>query len=541
MTVSEPRPAFVTAEECRQWLMTTPLSNAVQALAQMLRQLNLLNREDVTTQERLAILELLRKRLVQAQEEGAKRFIGKPLPLVPPEQAAFDSAQAVWQALLKGYTRCIETELAASAEPNGRLAQLFQRAFATLAAAQLDLYRAGFEPGPTHWQSAHKLYESAEKAGIAGVEAEDALRQGKSLSTPEAGYAEMMLLHATSPHELSSRHLTWAVRWSRRWSRKVRIFAAAPAMDGETLLLHVNLDSDQPAGYQPENGPGARWLDTSPVRRSIKRRLNLLEKGTPPAELQLGEDCTQPACGLVLKHIYQRWCRGGISRKHERTGINANCQLVMGVEGIYLHLANGQPFRQPGYADDEALRRERDEMATFDQVAPRSLGNLGNLGHRYGRQPEEWNVVEEWQMIDESATGVHATHPLNETLERVNQRQLVAVRPPSANAFLIASLRWGMVTGDGQLHVGIMILPGRPEPVAVRPVELSGVREPYRPAFLLPAVPTVGSVTSIITPPGYFRAGRILESVGSQHPRIRLTHLVDRGIDFDRVGFEPVT
>lgn len=538
MTINEPHPAFVTAEACRQWLIATPLGNAVQALAQMLRQLHLLNREEIAAPERLAIIELLRKRLLQAQEEGAKRFIGRPLPLVPPEQAAFDSAQAIWQALLKGYMRCIDDEMAASGTPNSQLAQLFQRAFSTLAAAQLDFYRAGFEPPPEHWQSAHKLYESAEKSGVCGIEAEDILRNGKTLTSPEAGYAELMLLHAASPHELASRHLAWVVRWSRRWSRKVRIFASAPAMDGETVLLHTDLGSAQPAGYQVVNGPGARWLDTSEVRRSLKRRLNQLEKGTPPAELQLGEDCTQPACGRVLKHVYLRWCRGGVPRKHERTGIDARCQIVTGAEGIYYHLAGGQPFRQPGYADDQALRRERDEMATFGQVAPRSLSNLGqHTDHR----PENWNVVGEWQMVDESATGVHASRPLNEIPERVSQPQLVAVQPPSASSFLMGSLRWSMVTPDGQLHIGIMILPGRPEPIAVRPVEPSGVREPYRPAFLLPAVTTVGSAASIILPPGCFRIGRILESVGSQHPRIRLTHLIDRGVDFDRTAFEAVT
>jgi hypothetical protein len=238
----------------------------------------------------------------------------------------------------------------------------------------------------------------------------------------------------------------------------------------------------------------------------------------------------------VLKHVYQRWCRGGASRKHERTATDGLCAVVVGVEAIYFHLAGEQPFRQPGYTDDEALRRERDEMATFGRVAPRSLGALGQQA---GYRAEEWRVVEEWQMLDESATGIHAVHPLNDALERVSQRQLVAVRPPSASAFLIGNLRWTMVTGDSKLHVGIMILPGRPEAVAVRPVEPSGVREPYRPGFVLPAVAAVGSPASIITAPGTFRAGRVLEMVGGPLPKVRLTQLIDRGIDFDRVGFEP--
>jgi hypothetical protein len=535
MTANDLQPAFRTAADCRQWLATTPLGNNVQTLAHLLRQLNLLNRYPLPADERFAILEVLRKPLLQAQEEGAKRFIGKALPLVPPEQAAFDSAQALWQSLLKAYGHCIEGEMAHGASGNPRLAPLFQRAFVTLVAAQIDTYRAGFEPGPEHWQALHRLFASAESAGIATTEVEDALRHGKAATTSVAAYSEAMMLHATSPHELSSRHFLWVARWSRRWSRRVRVTASTPTLDGETVPLNIDLASNRPASYQFVDGENARWLDTGEVRRSLKKRLSLLEKGTPPAELQLGDDCTQPACSQVLKHVYQRWCRGGVNRKHERTAIDEHCSIVTGTEAIYFHLA-GQVFRQPGYTDDEALRRERDEMATFGRVAPQSLGALGQQHFR----AEEWNVVEEWQMVDESATGIHAMHPLNDSLERVSQRQLVAVQPPSATAFLIGNLRWTMVTGGSRLHVGIMLLPGRPEAIAVRAIEPSGVREPYRPGFLLPAVAAVGSTTSLITPPGTFRAGRLLELSGAPHARVRATHLVDRGIDFDRIAFEPL-
>jgi hypothetical protein len=60
---SDQHPAFVTAEACREWLAQTPLTHPVQALAHLLRQLHLLNRQRVDAGERLAILEVLRKPL----------------------------------------------------------------------------------------------------------------------------------------------------------------------------------------------------------------------------------------------------------------------------------------------------------------------------------------------------------------------------------------------------------------------------------------------------------------------------------------------
>jgi len=538
MTVAAPRPAFVTADECRQWMAVTPLGNPIQALAHLLRQLNLLNRRNIDPNERLAILEVLRRPLLLAQEEGARRFVGKPLPLVPPEQAAFDSAQALWHALLSGYGRCIEAELKAGTEPTPKLALVIQRAFAIMGAVQLDIYRAGFEPTPQHWQALHELYATAEASRVAESEVVDTARQGKTPTSPQAAYAEVLLLHAASPRELSSRHLVWVARWARRWARKARILTAAPGHDEESIPLHIDLAGKQPANYQPTAGADARWLETGGIRQSLKKRLSLLDKGSTPAELQLGDDCPQPVCGQILRHVYQRWCKGGSTRKHERRAVDGTCLVVPDIEAIYFHLAGKQQFRQPGYSDDDALRRERDEMATFGSIAPSSLGGLGSQS---GHHVEEWKVIEEWSVVEESATGIHATHLVDENLARINQRQLLAVQPPGANSLLIGYVRWSMVTDDNRLHIGILILPGRPEPVALRPMDASGVREPYRPGFRLPAVPAIGSIASIITPPGYFRAGRILEVATGPVQRIRVLQLLDRGIDFDRVSYEPLT
>jgi cyclic-di-GMP-binding protein len=534
---AELRPAFVTAEECRQWLATTPLGNPVQALAHFLRQLNLLNRHGIAAGERLAILEQLRKPILAAQENGARRFIGRPLPLAPPEQAAFDSAQAVWRGLQTGYTRCLEASSATDAVPKAHLALLCQRALGALAAAQFDVYRAGLEPTPEHWHAVHDLYAAAERAGATEETVEDALRQGKAPSSPRAVYVEIMLLHAASPHELPARHLAWVARWARRWSARVPVLASPPP-EGPARPLGVDLAGSKPADHRPVEGRELRWLDTASARQSLKKRLTLLDSGTSPAELQLGSDCVQPACGKVLRQVYQHWCKGGVSRRQERRIAQGGCELVSGVEAIHYYLSGRRPFRQPGYADDDALRRERDELAIFGRIAVHRADDFSQL---HGFQVEEWQVVEEWQLVDDSATGIHATRPVNHAFARVSQGQLVAVRPAMTDALLLGCLRWNMITGDSRLHAGILIIPGRPEPVALRATDVTSAKEPYRPGFLLPAIGALGSPNSVIMPPGYFRGGRVLEVAAGNIGRIRLMQLQDGGVDFDRASYEPVT
>jgi hypothetical protein len=95
-TGTEQPPLFVDLEQCRAWRKELPLSNPVQAQAQLLRQLHLLNRYTLAAETRLAILEELREPIHFAQTEQAKKFTGRPMPLAPPEQAAFDSVHGLW-------------------------------------------------------------------------------------------------------------------------------------------------------------------------------------------------------------------------------------------------------------------------------------------------------------------------------------------------------------------------------------------------------------------------------------------------------------
>ena len=111
-TSADQPPAFASAGECGAWLEDMPLSNPAQVQAQLLRQLNLLNRFSLPAAERFDILELLREPVVSVQEESVRRFAGRPLPLAPQEQSAFDACQALWRALIDGYLHCLEGCLA---------------------------------------------------------------------------------------------------------------------------------------------------------------------------------------------------------------------------------------------------------------------------------------------------------------------------------------------------------------------------------------------------------------------------------------------
>ena len=88
-TGTEPRPAFVNAVACQDWLSSVPLANTVQAQSMFLSQLNLLHRFALPPLERFAILESLHGPLSDVQEVAARKFTGKPLPFAPHEPVSY--------------------------------------------------------------------------------------------------------------------------------------------------------------------------------------------------------------------------------------------------------------------------------------------------------------------------------------------------------------------------------------------------------------------------------------------------------------------
>ena len=131
-TGTEHPPVFSGTDECRAWLAAVPLTNPVQAQAQLLRQLTLASRYTLTATQRIEINELLREPIAFVQEETAKKFTGKLLPLAPPEQSAFDAHDALWHALLTGYLHCIAACAAGDATALPHAALACQRALLAL-------------------------------------------------------------------------------------------------------------------------------------------------------------------------------------------------------------------------------------------------------------------------------------------------------------------------------------------------------------------------------------------------------------------------
>ncbi len=529
-TGTDQSPVFLNATGCRDWLVKVPMVNAAHAQPMILRQLNLLHRFSLPPTERFAILEVLRGPLGEVQEAAARKFAGKPLPFAPHEQEILEGTLSAWQMLAQGYLRCFAALCsdAGGAAPAPEL--LAQRTLSVFADWQIDLCRGEQLPDAAYWKKLHQVFSAAETLGVATRPVSDPVRHGNMPTSALAAYAECNLLSMANPYELPARHLTWVARWARRWGAKLSLLTAPPEdIRNRAVPLWVDLESDRPASYLPQSSRGSRWLETTELRKSLLARIALLEQGRAPAELQLGDDVTQPAAGQLLQQVLQRWCKGGTPRRHERHRASGECSVVAGLEAVHYHLSGRQPFRAPS-RDPATLRREREAFEVFGERRQPAA----TAGGEDASPTEQWQVTDDWRMLNKSASGLRIARPLRKGV-RIGAGLLMAVKTRESRHFVLGNVRWALRESSDSLAAGIQLFPGETRPVAIRTVEGGEARGPWQQGFLLPEIDDPREPASVVVPAGTFRIDCSIEAMVDHEVQvIKLFRVLDRGLEFER-------
>jgi hypothetical protein len=525
-------PEFVDADSCKAWLEHVPLANVAAAQVELAEQLEEFNRFPVSSANRLAVLEALREALHFVQIEQAKRFANRALPMAEAEAAAFAATIGLWEAMRLGYERCLEAALNKDAGMRAQAALLCQRALAYTGLKMFHHYRAYREVLPDDWRNLHEAYAHAEALDVAEEPVKDFLNRDIQDSSPRIAYARAVLTALASPNELAQRQLTFVAYLLERWASKLDV-SRKPVGEGEDVAPLV---ADLGGSGPPERGGDAssarepRYLDTRKLAKSLRNRVALLRKGESPAKLALGEDCVQPSCEQLLIFLYRQWCQPKVVRSLERHGGGVPAEACTEMAAIHYYVS-GRMFKQPTAQSSELTQKQRDEIATFGRVSTRQDDDYS---HAHGF------LVERWQIEDESAQGLRLVRKQTDSGKRHSHGELLGVRPGEGK-FMLAQVRWLMQAANGDLHAGVRLLPGMPSPVALRGTGLNVQSQEYVPAIALSAVPALKAPPSLVVPSGWFKPKRILDlytgGTGSTE-RIRLTEVLERGTDFERVLYE---
>ncbi len=523
---ADAKPEFTDRAACSAWLGELPLVNVAPSQIRLLDQLRQLNRYKLDAAERLVLLELLREPIYFVQAELIKKLANKPLPLTQVERGIFGHAVELWKEFLLGYERCIAGALEAKRKDG--LAQLCQRALDCVASNMFDHCRVYHAFPADYWLKLHRLYRYAEEASEIATGVQDSVKKTQ-VSCAEV-YVRAVLIMLANPNEQQQKQLLQIHGWLESWAQHVPLRRSPPE---DKSLPPLALDLNAACGAFRESDAGERkathWLDIGDLARILKRNVVLLRKGEPPASLGLGEDCAMPGVELSLVQLFRLWCEGKNGRVQARRKINQKAQACSTLASMHFHISGGKTFRQPG-PTTTLTRQQREEIATF--------------GHTSSRHEEAYiqsggYAVEDWQLLEESLSGLRMTRAAEASGGRYAHAQLIAVRPADAKSFMVGVVRWMRVEPDGSLRLGVRVVPGLPRAVAVRPTGINAQSEKFVQGLYCPALPALSSPASLVLPPGWYRPKRVVEVYSDSTEQLLLSGLVDRGYDFERAAIEP--
>ena len=513
--------AFVDAESAAKWADSLPFATVGQAYEALVGQLRAVTAAAFSARERATIAEVLREPVGFLHTELARRYAGKPQPAIGREREAADQALVLWQSLWELYSSCLKPLLEGEPDLAGVKAKLLQRGLHV--GKQLVLVHGlarRVVPGSV-WQELHAYYRLAEMLDctVAAV-SDDATPNAVGISCYST-YSHALLLGLADPCAMSVRQLELADRWLGQWARKV--FPYAQQRETEGPIIIVDLDGAMPAtlvSHAPAKAPeSVRFGYPGKLATSVRGRLKRLASGATPAELALGHDASIEQCIALLSHLDARWYQAQKRDDATHASIDA---CGGGVPGAY--------FRVLGRTFDR-----QDPLGRLSYANSQHLATLGALTD-YDRHRDDAERRWPWERL-EGRYGWREAHVTRvaPTQHRWFLDQLVAVRDEERT-------RLGYVTrvslgADGELDVSLKLWPGAPKTRAMRPFTTAFSEDPPIPSILLGE--TQEEPTSLVVPPRTFTAGRTLRTMDPGPERsYKLTRLLQRGADFERVAFE---
>lgn len=477
-----------------------------------------------------AILEETRVPLCFVEEERAKAYYNKPLLLTDEQERCFAEVLAVWQRMSKAYALCARLEEPKTEDPqySARIAAILHRCLYYTGMVILEHFRARREIPAGVWHELNGFYETAEQWGVNYTPVNDALESDLQATHCAAAYVTLLLIDLTNPYGNSVRDLNLVRRWAGMWAPLVALHQVED--DYEVPPYIVELNSDQPLHTTSTSdtiGTDARRLDTGRLGLQISQALAQLHQRMTPAQLGLGQD-TPGHVARLLERLSRPWTQTASPRKFRRFASEGTAKVALGYEAMHFHVSR-KPFTQPDTAEAYS-RLQFNELYTFrERVAPGQPLNI--KGHADF-------PLDDWSVINHSATGFRLTRSI--AGQRIAYSQLLAICPHDGNQFLLGQVSWLMQEDGDGLVAGISVLPGIPEALGIRELPQAPGRDSrFVQAFLLPAIPAIGQEASIVIPISMYRASGLLEVVDGGPPwQLRMLHVRQRGVDFERVTFE---
>ncbi len=520
------KPAFKDAASCAKWLSQLQLTNLSLAQGTLRTQLDEFSRYPMRGKDRLQVLEAMRETVHTVQADYAKRLLGKKLPLADEEFTSLIALSTLWQSMLNGYLRCLQSAEAGDSSLASQTALLAHRCLLYCGLQLGEFLRAGCDPDGNSWLRFHTVYAHIEERGLQLEPVSDPFsRSGRAVSCRTL-YAKILLLHRARLLGLSRGQWQIVDRWLDQWGETLTVEPRCSVSKGDAPPLAVDLASMR--GLVPvhraTSAATMRFLAMVPLSKLIRVTTILLQQGQTPQQNGLGDELSSRDCIDLLNRLHAWWCEPRAESLADEPRDAPVVKLCSSLENVYAYIS-GKPFKQPaskGLADKEAQK----QIETFGRVLDQdSQGQMGSLA-------EEWQVeldsLLHGRLLRKGTSG-----------ERLGLNQILCVHKPDTGNRRIGVTTLVSVTRGGQLYVGVRYLPGNPQALMVRGSGSGNLLSGATPALLLPEMANLRIPASLILPRDWYQSGRVLELALPDNPKqsVTLGISVEKGNDYERVSF----
>lgn len=479
MDLSQPPSGFAPALDTQnvESCLAAFSAQAPARKSRLLRRLSAMQRRPLPGAGYLKVMEAVHGTLADAQEGLTRHHAAKPLPPNEAEETSFRSMVSLWRRMARGYAQIARL---GSPSSENDLALICQRCLLYSGLVLIEHFRARRTLPPGLWADLHGYYHTAEEWGLARLQVPDAT----SFTTCADTYAAVLLTDLADTYSRNPRELSRIIRWA--WLLAPLTGIVKPDLPDTAYSYGINLMQDQ--GLRPADKLASseylRYFDTARLAPYLQQ--------APLARLGLRPDSRKPAPGRLFLQIHRRLTV--TLRRFPRCKAGGNLAVCCGFNAIHNSVSGG------GLADQKNIF-SADKMENW-QIADQSLNGLRLLRKPAGR--------------------------------RIEQAELLGIKLPDSEHFLLAKLIWLTLGLDDHLHAGLQLLPGKPQ--AIRICAVTPADESLR-AFLLPALPALGKHPSLVLPRGLFHPGSTITIDTGQPHRVRLTRRLNRGSDFEQIAF----
>lgn len=365
-----------------------------------------------------------------------------------------------------------------------------------------------YRPVPERvWLEMHTLYFAARTQNLETFSLEDPITtKARKLSLSDL-YKRALLLSRSRSNQLRPQEIRQIFKALCLWAPHSNL---EPVEDSRSHFV-VNLDSDEGLLYssllEGEKNDHLLALDSRLLTAHLKRLSESVSEEKPGAMAK-----------RVIDHLAAAWSLPG-QRKHQRQQSSDTCEICFGFSAVHYFLHDQQSFDEmvSGHIaqnksgkstfssnDSSDAWSEAHDAHTDEDAKILTSTSPVHFTHSGNREP--LYPVYSCSIINTCAGG-YCLSSSGDLEQQLRTGELLAIRETGKKNWLLAAVRWVQVNDKKDLLMGLELLSASTKPCALTPLKKNMDTTHYQRAFLLPIMPPVNDMPTLITPRMSFKSG----------------------------------